>query len=89
MMNNPLFGGQIGQLMQVVNTIQQIRQNPAQLGQLLFDRNLINQNQLNDINQMGGNTAQIGNYLMSNNIMTGQQANQLYQNVPQVQQALK
>ena len=72
-MNNPLFGGQIGQLMQVVNTIQQIRQNPAQLGQLSFDRNLINQNQLNDINQMGGNTAQIGNYLMSNNIMTGQQ----------------
>lgn len=89
MMSNPLFGGPMGQLMQIVNTVQQLKQNPSQLGQFLYDRNMISSNQLNDINQMNGNTSQIGNYLMNNNILSGQQANQLYQSVPQVQQMLK
>ena len=37
-MANPLFGGPMGQMMQVINAYQQLRQNPAQIGQFLLDR---------------------------------------------------
>ena len=87
-MGNPLFGGPAGQIMQIVNAYQQLKQNPAQIGQFLYEHNKINQSQLNDINQFGGNTGQIGNYLMNQNVMSSDTANQLYQSVPQIQQAL-
>lgn len=87
-MGNPLFGGTLGQVMQVVNTIQQLRNNPAGVGQLLFERNKITQAQLEEINKMNGDMVQIGNYLINSQIMNPQEAKQLYDTVPQVQQAL-
>ncbi len=84
---NPLFGG-LGNIMQTVNAIQQVRQNPSQLGQILYDHNKINQTQLEEINRLGGNPQQIGNYLINNNIMTQQQAQQMYQSTPQIQSVL-
>lgn len=87
---NPLFGGggTLSQIMQVVNTIQQLKQNPAGVGQLLYDRNKITQAQLEEINKMNGDMSQIGNYLINSQIMNPQEANQLYSSVPQVQQVL-
>ena len=88
-MANPLFNGPMAQMFQTINAIQQLRQNPANLGQLLFEHNKINQNQLNEINKLGS-PEQIGMYLINNNVMPQQEAMQLYQQgVPQVQQALR
>ena len=78
----------MGQMMQVINTYQQLRQNPSQIGQFLLDRGKITQDQCNQINQFGGNAGQIGNYLMNQNVMDQNTASQLYQTVPQIQQAM-
>ena len=89
-MASPLFNGPMGKLFQIVNAVQQVRQNPNQLGQLLRDHGRITDEQLNEINQLGGNPSQIGNYLMSHNLMSQQDATQLYQNdYQQVKQAIK
>ena len=79
----------MAQMLQTINTIQQLRQNPSNLGQFLYDHKKINQEQLEQINQMGGSPEQIGMYLVNQNVMQPQEANQLYQSVPQVQQALQ
>ena len=80
-MANPLMSGSMAQMFQTINTIQQLRQNPSNLGQFLYDHK--------KINQMGGNPKQIGMYLINQNVMPQQQVSQLYQQVPQVQQALQ
>ena len=79
----------MAQMLQTINTIQQLRQNPSGIGQFLYDHKKINQEQLNTINQMGGSPEQIGMYLVNQNVMQPQEATQLYQSVPQVQQALQ
>ena len=58
MMNNPMF--------QIIQQVQQIRQNPNQLATLLQQRGMINAQQAQDIQKMGGNYEQIGQYLMNN-----------------------
>ena len=58
MMNNPMF--------QLIQQVQQIRQNPNQLANLLQQRGMINAQQAQDIQKMGGNYEQIGQYLMNN-----------------------
>ena len=57
-MNNPMF--------QLIQQVQQIRQNPNQLANLLQQRGMINAQQAQDIQKMGGNYEQIGQYLMNN-----------------------
>ena len=57
MMNNPMF--------QIIQQVQQIRQNPGQLANLLQQRGMINAQQTQDIQKMGGNYEQIGQYLMN------------------------
>ena len=88
-MANPLMSGSMTQMLQTINTIQQLRQNPSNLGQFLYDHKKINQEQLEQINQMGGNPQQIGMYLVNQNVMPQQEVGQLYQQVPQIQQALQ
>lgn len=88
-MANPLMSGPMAQMFQTINTIQQLKQNPSNLGQFLYDHKKINQEQLNAINQMGGNPEQIGMYLVNQNVMPQQEVNKLYQAVPGVQQALQ
>lgn len=88
-MASPLMSGPMAQMFQTIKTIQQLRQNPSGIGQFLYEHNKINQTQLDEINQMGGNPEQIGMYLVNQNVMPQQEANQLYQQVPQVQQALQ
>lgn len=77
---NPLFNGPMGQLYQIAQTVQRIKQNPSQLGQLLFDHGKINEEQLQDINRLG-DPSQIGNYLINNNILGKSEAEGLYKNI--------
>ena len=70
---NPIFGRMMGGMNQpvsnVMNMIQQIRQmqqNPNQLASFLQQRGMINENQARDIQSMGSNYQQIGRYLMNN-----------------------
>lgn len=88
-MANPLLNGPMAQMFQTISAIQQLRQNPSNIGQFLYEHNKINQTQLEEINRLGGSPEQIGNYLINNSIMPQQEANRLYQSVPQVQQALQ
>lgn len=89
-MGSPLMSGPMAQMFQTINTIKQLKQNPSQIGQFLYDHKKISQEQLNEINQMGGNPEQIGMYLINQNTMSVQEANQAYQQVvPQVQQVLQ
>lgn len=55
-MNNPM--------MQFIQQVQQIRQNPNQLASFLQQRGMISSEQAQDIQKMGGNYEQIGHYLI-------------------------
>ncbi len=77
-MANPLFNSPMGQLMQIANAVQQARQNPSQLGQILKDHGRITDEQLKEINRLGGSPAEIGNYLLSHNILDQTTATNLY-----------
>ena len=61
MMNNPV--------MNILNQVRQIKQNPSQLASLLQQRGMINEQQAQDIQKMGSNYEQIGHYLMNNGKM--------------------
>lgn len=92
---NPIFGRMMGGMNQpvsnVMNMIQQIRQmqqNPNQLASLLLNNNKITREQYEEIKNY--NPQQIGEYLMKTGSIPQQQVQQAYQNiVPQVQQQLK
>ena len=57
MFNNPMF--------QIIQQVQQIKRNPAQLANVLQQKGMINTQQAQDIQKMGGNYQQIGQYLMN------------------------
>lgn len=61
MMNNPMIN--------IIQQVMQIKQNPNQLAGLLQQRGMINEQQAQDIQKMGGNFEQIGQYLMQNGKM--------------------
>lgn len=99
---NPLFNGIMPKMMggmsgnpamNMVNMVQQIRnmqQNPNQLADLLMNSGKINQQQYEQIKQFNGNPQKIGEYLMQTGTMPQQQVQQAYQNiVPQIQNELK
>lgn len=52
-------------MMNVIQQVQQIRQNPTQLASLLQQRGIISGQQAQDIKEMGNNYSQIGQYLIS------------------------
>lgn len=64
---NPFFMN--SPMMQLIRQVQAIKQNPNQLGVILKQRGMIDDNQLHDIEKMGGNYEQIGHYLMNNGRM--------------------
>ena len=76
-------------IMNTIQQIQKIRQNPNQLGDLLLQNGKITQQQYEEISRMNGNPQQIGQYLMQSGTMTQQQVQEAYQNaVPQIQNAI-
>lgn len=58
---NPMNG-----MFQFIQKVQQIKRDPNQLGNLLMQRGMINEQQAQDIARMGGNYEQIGQYLIHN-----------------------
>ena len=58
-------------MMNVIQQVQQIRQNPTQLANILKQRGIISGQQAQDIEQMGSNYSQIGKYLIENGTMPG------------------
>lgn len=86
---NPLMGGQMGNLMRIVNMASQLRQNPNGIADLLKQRGRVNDEQYAVIQKMN-NPAEIGQYLIQSGVMPQQQTMQAAQTiVPQIQQQLK
>ena len=56
-------------MINIIQQVMQIKQNPNQLAGLLQQRGMINEQQAQDIQKMGGNFEQIGQYLMQNGKM--------------------
>lgn len=66
---NPMAMQGINPMQNMMNIMQQVRrikQNPNQLASFLQQRGMINENQARDIQSMGSNYQQIGRYLMNN-----------------------
>lgn len=84
-MANPLFGGPMGQMMQVISTYQNLKAHPEQIGKFLYDKKVINDDQLSSVDGFNGDASQIGNYLINNSIMSQADALGLAQQAPQVQ----
>lgn len=63
MINNPM--------MNIVRQVQEIKQNPNQLANVLKQRGLISEDQFAEVSKMGSNYEQIGQYLMKNGRMPG------------------
>lgn len=86
---NPLMGGRMGNLMQVMNQVSRLRQNPNGIADLLKQQGRINDDQYAAIQKMN-DPAQIGQYLIQSGVMPQQQAMQAAQTiVPQIQQQMK
>lgn len=75
-------------MMQFIQQVYQIRQNPNQLANILQQRGMISPQQAQDIQKMGGNYEQIGRYLMNQGRMPSNV--QQYQNqVEEIQNMMK
>lgn len=86
---NPLMGGRMGNLMQVMSQVSRLRQNPNGIADLLKQQGRINDDQYAEIQKMN-DPAQIGQYLIQSGVMPQQQAMQAAQTiVPQIQQQIK
>lgn len=66
---NPFFNMMNNPMMNILQQVRQIKQNPSQLAGILQQRGMINEQQARDIQQMGGNFEQVGQYLMQNGKM--------------------
>ena len=75
-------------MMQFVNQVRQIKQNPNQLATLLRQRGMITDDQFADVSKMGGNYEQIGRYLMQQGRMPSD-VSQYQKDVSQVQNLMK
>lgn len=62
---NPFFNLMNNPMINLLNQVRQIKQNPNQLASLLRQRGMINDAQAQEIQKMGGNYEQIGHYLMN------------------------
>lgn len=68
---NPMMQGMtrmnpMQNMMNIMQQVRRIKQNPNQLASFLQQRGMINENQARDIQSMGSNYQQIGRYLMNN-----------------------
>lgn len=69
---NPFFSMmQRNPMMNVLQQVQQIRQNPTQLAGFLQQRGVISSQQAQEIKKMGSHYGQIGQYLINSGTMPG------------------
>jgi hypothetical protein len=85
---NPFFNMMNNPMMKIINQVQQIKQNPNQLANLLQQRGMITPQQAQDIQSMGGDYEQIGQYLMKQGRLPGN-VNQYQSQVEQIQNMMK
>ena len=88
---NPMMMTRINPMQNIMNVMQQVRQikqNPNQLASFLQQRGMISNEQMNDIQNMGNNYEQIGRYLMNNGKMPTN-VQQYQGQVEQVQNMMK
>ena len=53
-------------MMQMIQQVRQIKQNPNQLANLLRQRGMITDDQISQVQQMGNNYEEIGRFLIGN-----------------------
>lgn len=88
MKGNPFkVQNQMQRMMDLAKQAKALSQNPSGICEMLLNNGRINQDQYNAIKDMKS-PSEIGNYLMNNGVLNQQQVNQMYQYVPQVQQAM-
>jgi len=65
-------------IMQIIQTVRQIKQNPAMASQFLYQKGIISQQQYQEMQQQGidANPEAIGQYMMSHGMMDPNQAQQ-------------
>lgn len=63
------FMQQRNPMMNVLQQVQQIRQNPSQLANVLQQRGVVTSQQAQEIQKMGNHYGQIGQYLMNQGTM--------------------
>jgi len=85
---NPFFNMMNNPMMQIINQVRQIKQNPNQLANLLQQKGMITPQQAQDIQSMGGDYEQIGQYLMKQGRLPGN-VNQYQSQVEQIQNMMK
>lgn len=85
---NPFFNMMNNPMMQIINQVRQIKQNPNQLANLLQQKGMITPQQAHDIQSMNGNYEQIGQYLMKQGRLPGN-VNQYQSQVEQIQNMMK
>lgn len=61
---NPFF--RMNPMMQMIQQVRQIKQNPNQLANLLRQRGMITDDQISQVQQMGNNYEEIGRFLIGN-----------------------
>ncbi|MBR0092837.1 MAG: hypothetical protein IJP92_14185 [Lachnospiraceae bacterium] len=76
-------------MMNVIMTVQKLKQDPQQLGQFLLDHNMIKQDQLEEVQGMGGDFGKVGNFLMNSGVMSQQQAQGMLGGVNQIQNMMR
>lgn len=83
---NPFFT--MNPMMQIIQQVHQVRNDPSQLALVLKQKGIINDEQFAEVSKMGGNYGQIGQYLMRNGVMPNNV--QQYQNqVNEIQRLMK
>ena len=75
-------------LMNFINQVRQIKQNPNYLATILQQRGMIGPQQAQDIQRMGGDYEQIGHYLMKQGRMPNN-VEQYQQEVEQIQNMMR
>lgn len=85
---NPFFNMMNNPMMQFINQVRQIKQNPNQLANLLQQKGMITPQQAQDIQSMNGNYEQIGQYLMKQGRLP-ENVNQYQSQVEQIQNMMK
>ena len=79
---------QVQNMMNLIQQVRQVQQNPSMLSSILQQRGMITSQQAKDIQQMGNNYEQIGQYLIQNGKMPNNYKQ--YENqVSQVQNMMK
>lgn len=87
-MGAPMIPGPLGTIANVMQIAGKLRQDPAQIGQLLMDSGRISSAQYEEIRKMKS-PSEIGQYLMNSGVMQQQHIDQAQAYMPNYRQVLE